>query len=208
MEPLFEVAPLLKEEDKENQAGSLLSLRLENCGLRGQTLEVLGELTISVLRLLEITFLITLESAAQGVRISNLKHISLRRNRINTASAVFLALMIRDFPLATELEPPNSSTSPRSTSPNRPPSRPFESSNSVSIRQGFNRQNGPLVSIEDADTSRDDHNSSLIDKQTNLDAQAEREAWKADELRMRLKKQIGCQRERSTGAFFILLFHT
>ncbi|GAA5984226.1 hypothetical protein JCM5350_002871 [Sporobolomyces pararoseus] len=168
MEPLFEVAPLLKEEDKENQAGSLLSLRLENCGLRGQTLEVL----------------------AQGVRISNLKHISLRRNKINTASAVFLALMIRDFPLATELEPPNSSSSPRSTSPNRPPSRPFESSNSVSIRQGFNRQNGPLVSIEDADTSRDDHNSSLIDKQTNLDAQAEREAWKADELRMRLKKQI------------------
>ena len=43
MEPLFEVAPLLKEEAKETQAGSVLSLRLENCGLRGQNLEVLGE---------------------------------------------------------------------------------------------------------------------------------------------------------------------
>jgi len=43
LEPLFEVAPLLKEEEKDSQAGSVLSLRLENCGLRGQTLEVLGE---------------------------------------------------------------------------------------------------------------------------------------------------------------------
>ncbi|GAA5879576.1 hypothetical protein JCM16303_003257 [Sporobolomyces ruberrimus] len=167
LEPLFEIAPLLKEE-KNSEAGTVLSLRLENCGLRGQALEVL----------------------AQGVRVSALKHISLRRNRINTASAVFLALMIRDFPLATELEPSTSTTSPRSTSPNRLPSRPFESTNSVSIRQGFNRSNVPLVSIEDADTAQNDQTAS-IDRPTNVDAQAEREAWKADELRMRLKRQIG-----------------
>ena len=42
LEPLFEVAPLLREE-KDGQAGAVLSLRLENCGLRGQVLEVLGE---------------------------------------------------------------------------------------------------------------------------------------------------------------------
>jgi len=97
--------------------------------------------------------------------------------------------MIRDFPLATEVEPSNTSNSPRSTSPNRLPLRPFESSNSVSIRQGFNRSNVPLVSVEDTDPLHDERDSS-IDKPTNLDAQAEREAWKADELRMRLKKQI------------------
>ncbi|GAA6018758.1 hypothetical protein JCM11491_003437 [Sporobolomyces phaffii] len=177
LEPLFEVAPLLREEKEDGQAGSVLSLRLENCGLRGQPLEVL----------------------AQGVRVSSLKHISLRRNRINTASAVFVALMIRDFPLATELEPSSSSSvsgasnSPRSTSPNRlpPPARPpFESSNSVSIRQGFNRASAhavPLVSVEDTDATSD---GQTVDKPTNPDAQAEREVWKADELRLRLKKQI------------------
>lgn len=42
LEPLFEVAPLLREE-KDSQAGAVLSLRLENCGLRGQVLEVLGK---------------------------------------------------------------------------------------------------------------------------------------------------------------------
>lgn len=42
LEPLFEIAPLLKEE-KNSEAGTVLSLRLENCGLRGQALEVLGK---------------------------------------------------------------------------------------------------------------------------------------------------------------------
>ncbi|GAA5929164.1 uncharacterized protein JCM15063_004071 [Sporobolomyces koalae] len=169
LEPLFEVAPLLKEE-KDSQAGSILSLRLENCGLRGQGLEVL----------------------AQGVRMSSLKHISLRRNRINTTSAVFLALMIRDFPLATEMETTNSADSAPSTSPARPShlhSRPFESSNSLSIRQGFSRsQVLPSAPADDALGSSDE--DGRLDRPTNLEARAEREAWKADELRVRLKRQI------------------
>jgi len=49
LEPLFEVAPLLREE-KDNQAGAVLSLRLENCGLRGQVLEVLGKLVYYISR--------------------------------------------------------------------------------------------------------------------------------------------------------------
>lgn len=129
---------------------------------------------------------------AQGVRTSTLKHISLRKNRINTASAVFLALMIRDFPLSTEIQPsPQSSTSPRSTSPDRPRPQPnaFESSNSVSIRQGFNRSNAPLVSTENSDVQGESYEPGL-DKPSNPAAQAEREAWKADEVRMRLKQQI------------------
>ena len=40
-EPLFDTAPLLKE-DKSGAPAAVLSLRLENCGLRGPALEVLG----------------------------------------------------------------------------------------------------------------------------------------------------------------------
>ena len=40
-EPLFETAPLLKE-NKSGAPAAAVSLRLENCGLRGATLEVLG----------------------------------------------------------------------------------------------------------------------------------------------------------------------
>lgn len=41
--PLFDSAPLLKE-DWSGGAAAVQSLRLENCGLRGAGLEVLGEL--------------------------------------------------------------------------------------------------------------------------------------------------------------------
>jgi len=100
--------------------------------------------------------------------------------------------MIRDFPLSTEIQPsPESSTSPRSTSPSRARPQPsaFESSNSVSIRQGFNRSNAPLVSTEDSD-AQGERSEAELDRPSNPAAQAEREAWKADELRMRLKQQI------------------
>lgn len=42
--PLFDSAPLLKE-DWSGGAAAVQSLRLENCGLRGAGLEVLGELS-------------------------------------------------------------------------------------------------------------------------------------------------------------------
>lgn len=43
--PLFDTAPLLKDDEGEDPAtafGAVTSLRLENCGLRGGALEVLG----------------------------------------------------------------------------------------------------------------------------------------------------------------------
>lgn len=39
--PLFTVAPLLKE-DSNLEVGTVLSIRLENCGLKSQALEALG----------------------------------------------------------------------------------------------------------------------------------------------------------------------
>ena len=41
-EPLFARADLLRD-GATNEAGSVISVRLENCGLRGQALESLGE---------------------------------------------------------------------------------------------------------------------------------------------------------------------
>ncbi|KAM0789324.1 hypothetical protein ACM66B_000160 [Microbotryomycetes sp. NB124-2] len=77
---LWTDAPLLRPHAQDPGAAALLSLRLENCGLRGATLEAL----------------------AHGVRASSLKHISIRRNRINVQAAVSLAIMIRDYPLASD----------------------------------------------------------------------------------------------------------
>lgn len=90
VEPLMPSAPLLRNasanstEDASAPAStsaasssSLTSLRLENCGLRGPP---------------------TLAALAQAVRSSDLKHISLRRNRINQMGAVALAVILKDYP--------------------------------------------------------------------------------------------------------------
>ncbi|WVW83494.1 hypothetical protein I302_105515 [Kwoniella bestiolae CBS 10118] len=69
-------APLLKENDQSSTPAAVQTLRLDGCGLRANVMETL----------------------AQGVRNSDLKNISLRRNRIGPLGAVALALMIRDYP--------------------------------------------------------------------------------------------------------------
>ncbi|UZJ56958.1 hypothetical protein CBS101457_006278 [Exobasidium rhododendri] len=76
-EPLTIKAELLNEDTKD--ISSLASLRLENCGLRTNSLEVL----------------------AQSVRFSDLNHLSLRRNKIGQIGAVALAIMLKDYPDAT-----------------------------------------------------------------------------------------------------------
>jgi hypothetical protein len=89
-EPLMPMAQLLHESrssdskaDGQARAGpteelssSVISLRLENCGLKTASLEMLS----------------------QAVRFSELRHISLRRNRIAQLGAVALAIMLKDYP--------------------------------------------------------------------------------------------------------------
>ncbi|MCO5589854.1 hypothetical protein L7F22_043823 [Adiantum nelumboides] len=72
--PLTIQAKLLNEET--DAVALLTSLRLENCGLKTSSLELLS----------------------QSVRFSDLSHLSLRRNRINQFGAVALALMLKDYP--------------------------------------------------------------------------------------------------------------
>lgn len=55
--PLFDTAPLLKE-DWSGDGAAVQSLRLENCGLRGAGLEVLGELAWSA-RYVPLGFVLT-----------------------------------------------------------------------------------------------------------------------------------------------------
>lgn len=43
--PLFSSAPLLVRDDGAPEASKVLSIRLENCNLRGSALEALGECT-------------------------------------------------------------------------------------------------------------------------------------------------------------------
>lgn len=71
---LMQTSDLLKED--RQQTSSLTSLRLENCGLRNNSLELL----------------------AHSVRQSDLNHLSLRRNRIGQVGAVALAIMLKDYP--------------------------------------------------------------------------------------------------------------
>lgn len=78
-EPLMPPAALLRhsaDEDKGPLTSAIISLRLENCGLKGPPLNLLG----------------------QAVRTSDVKHLSLRRNRINQMGAVALAIMLKDYP--------------------------------------------------------------------------------------------------------------
>lgn len=78
-EPLMPPALLLRkvaDDDKTSLSSAVISLRLENCGLKGASLGLL----------------------AQAVRYSDLKHLSLRRNRINQLGAVAMAVMLKDYP--------------------------------------------------------------------------------------------------------------
>ena len=84
-------APLLREADDEAKPASIQSLRMDGCALKANVLESLGQ---------SLRYFISLKAdcSAQGVRSSDLKNISLRRNRIGPLGAVALAIMIRDYP--------------------------------------------------------------------------------------------------------------
>lgn len=64
-------------------------------------------------------------STAQAVRVSSLRNISLRHNKINATGAVAVALMIRDYPDRFPASAGNSPSSPQSfLSPPATPSTP------------------------------------------------------------------------------------
>lgn len=69
--------PMLRNlEDVDCSPAAVQTLRMDNCNFRSSALEVL----------------------ANGIRTSDLLHLSLRNNRINHLGAVSLAVMIRDYP--------------------------------------------------------------------------------------------------------------
>lgn len=189
---LFSDAPLLRDDasDKLAHADGLISLRLENCSLRGQALETL----------------------AQGVRLSHLKHISLRRNRISQVGAIALAVLIRDWPTTgtnpfagMETEFGADYGQPRLAAP--PLSR-FESSNSVTARQqtALPRRPAqaagdfassplqPSLPITNGSTSRasedDEEEHFGPERRSIIAASVEKETKRAAEARQRLRKQI------------------
>lgn len=142
IEPIFTSAPLLSDSPADSPAGgAVFSMRFENCNLKGQALEAL----------------------AHGVRSSSLKHISLRRNKINALGAVALAIMIRDYALA-----PESSTGSalQAVSPN------LEITNPLGAAANGHPAEGPE------------------EEGTRARAAAERDAWQNSEARHKLRKQI------------------
>ncbi|GAA5839102.1 hypothetical protein JCM11251_003677 [Rhodosporidiobolus azoricus] len=217
VEPLFDSAPLLKDDEEDGGAvGAVMTLKLDNCGWKGGALEAL----------------------ANGLRTSQLKHVSLRRNRINAQNAVHLAVLIRDYPLSSSTTSTSAATSTTSTlaSDGGPflvapwafslnnggggaihpalespasitsSSQPFfsstESGNSVTARQ---RPLPPPPSSSSATTQATGHDSPgslpssasedeaggiLVERPSNPQAQAEMEAWRLSEARMRLRRQV------------------
>ena len=139
--PIFSSAPLLSDAHTDGLIGGVLSIRFENCNLKGQALEVL----------------------AHGVRASSLKHISLRRNRINAMGAVALAVMIRDYAVAPD-------GAGARDSPKVEFGNPFPGSNGASGVDGAGAGAG-------AD-------------ELAVRGVGEREQWQNSEARAKLRKQI------------------
>ncbi|SPO23700.1 uncharacterized protein UTRI_03772_B [Ustilago trichophora] len=84
-EPLMPTAPLLRDvsDDPDPPTSAIISLRLENCGLKAASLEMLS----------------------QAVRFSDIRHLSLRRNKIGQLASVALAIMLKDYPDSVALDP-------------------------------------------------------------------------------------------------------
>ncbi|GAA5885556.1 hypothetical protein JCM3774_002989 [Rhodotorula dairenensis] len=189
--PLFDTAPLLKE-DWSGDGAAVQSLRLENCGLRGAGLEVL----------------------ANGLRVSEVKHVSLRKNRINHAGGPYLAIMMRDYPLSTESAASTLSSalnSPALSSPTifrngfsngtgtaespapEPPAAGNEGRNSLTAhrRHLFKPlENGlPHLVAGKTEPSKEPGEESSEGRQSPMPP-SDREMWRMSEARSRLRKQI------------------
>lgn len=132
------------------------------------------------------------------MRVSDVKHISLRKNRINAAGAVALAVLIRDYPLSSD---PSSTYSVPSAIPfgsaaslehkngtanvsdsASTSSFSLEVTNSVSARQRDRALSAPpQPAVVPAPVEQDPELVSAL---------GEREAWRLSEARLRLRKQL------------------
>lgn len=124
---------------------------------------------------------------AHGVRASHLKHISIRRNRISPLGAVALAIMIRDYPIASDH---SLSTDLAALHTQPPPSNgAFEPGNSVTARQALQ---APYVRKSGTGSPRSGSPVSAGEGEEGMGAaaQAERDAWRNSEARTKLRKQI------------------
>lgn len=84
------------EDEEGSKAEPVLvqTLKMDGCNLRAASLEHLGEPNhdeIEVHRLTDV-------SPGQSIRRSQVKNLSLRRNKINSLGAVAVAVMLRDYP--------------------------------------------------------------------------------------------------------------
>lgn len=188
--PLFTVAPLLREDGSSStRPGSLLSLRIENCGLKSGALDALGKRYPPSIFTVHGTDISPL--AAHGIRASNLKHLSIRRNRVSPLGAVALAIMIRDYNPISTVDPATTPTTPAFSLPYPdPPS----SSNSVTAREALQAPyvRKSLASSSSSTPSRAPSKvqSSEIFTNAAAVAQAEKDTWQNSEARNRLKRQI------------------
>ncbi|SJX63211.1 uncharacterized protein SRS1_14035 [Sporisorium reilianum f. sp. reilianum] len=132
-EPLMPTAPLLRDvsDDPDPPSSAIISLRLENCGLKAASLEMLS----------------------QAVRFSDIRHLSLRRNKIGQLASVALAIMLKDYPdSVSALDPTASGAS------NRDPNSYFDSAAAASSASGATAaaapdRNGRTLRPSDAQTT-------------------------------------------------------
>lgn len=128
----------------------------------------------------------------------------MRRNRITALGAVSLAIMIRDYPVASDpsLDPTSAATATALSgflSPMPPPTNgQFEPYNSITARQPY-LNDAPsstasdsvdsIASAVSAEPSKSSHPSSA-DAKSLVAAQLERKTWQNSEARTKLKRQI------------------
>lgn len=207
--PLFRKAPLLRDDSPspafqalsaifvvpKASPSKLISLRLDRCNLKLPHLDLLSH----------------------SVRLSKLKHISLRQNKIGHLGAVALAVMIRDWPaqansstggtplnnsesiLESLLRQRTPSTEHEAVAPRLP--TPFESSNSVTARQ-TNLLDDHRISLKTASQKPDILSSEALSSpsgaiklgpdqpSSGISFMIQQEVKKANEQRIKLKSKI------------------
>lgn len=132
-EPLMPTAPLLRDvsDDPDPPTSAVTSLRLENCGLKAASLEMLS----------------------QAVRFSDIRHLSLRRNKIGQLASVALAIMLKDYPDSVIASDTQTSSASARKSYFDPASAPFSTASGMADAEVFQRNGRTLRPSDGLTTS-------------------------------------------------------